>query len=93
MTQYLTNRYIPSTITSKGQITLPVEVRKHLGVNVSDKVDFVITPKGDVLLTVPEYKTIADLKGAAGKLHQPLSWKEMKRIAHEDHADEVMKNA
>ncbi len=40
--------YGMSTITSKGQVTLPVKVRKHLEVNVGDTVifDFV----GDMLV-------------------------------------------
>ena len=31
-----------STISSKGQITLPVEVRSRLGVRSGDKVEFVV---------------------------------------------------
>ncbi|MBI2864482.1 MAG: type II toxin-antitoxin system PrlF family antitoxin [Chloroflexi bacterium] len=33
---------ILSTITSKGQVTIPAEVRRHLGVNTHDKIAFVI---------------------------------------------------
>ncbi len=33
---------IPSTITSKGQVTIPAEVRKHLGLKQGDKVSFVL---------------------------------------------------
>lgn len=72
MTQYLISKHIPTIITSKGQITLPAEVRKHLGVDTRDKVDFVITPKGQVYLDVPKYKRIADLAGAAGRLASPF---------------------
>ena len=35
-------REIVSTITRKGQVTIPSEVRKHLGVGTPDKVAFVI---------------------------------------------------
>jgi len=31
-----------STISSKGQITVPLEVRKRLGLNVGDRVEFVV---------------------------------------------------
>lgn len=38
-----------STITSKGQITLPVKLRKELGVEPSDKIVFA-RKNGDILL-------------------------------------------
>lgn len=75
---------IISSITSKGQVTIPVEVRRHLGVTVNDKIAFVIDPEGAVRLTVPRYPNIASLRGAAGKLDRQLSWKQMQQIAHED---------
>jgi antitoxin PrlF len=37
-----------ATITSKGQLTLPKEVREQLHVEQGDKVEFVIGPAGDV---------------------------------------------
>lgn len=39
-----------STVTSKGQITLPKEVRNHLGVTEGDRLDFVIADDGSVRL-------------------------------------------
>lgn len=41
-------REIVSSITSKGQVTIPVEIRRHLGVGASDKVAFVLTDSGTV---------------------------------------------
>ena len=90
--QHLTPRSIPSTITGKGQVTVPAEVRRLLGVGTSDKVTFQITSKGDVFLTVPRYKTLAELKGSAGKLPHPLTEQEIKDIAAEERAEAVMKN-
>lgn len=31
-----------STVTSKGQITLPIEIRQRLGLRKGDKVDFIV---------------------------------------------------
>lgn len=39
-----------STLTSKGQITLPKEVREKLELDTGDPINFVIQPNGDVLL-------------------------------------------
>lgn len=73
-----------STLSSKGQITLPIEIRKHLGVDINDKVAFVIEPDGKVAVTPARYPDIASLSGAAGSLPKPLSWKEIRKIARED---------
>jgi len=77
-----------STLSSKGQVTLPIEIRKHLGVNPNDKVAFVIEPDGKVQVTPARYPDIASLSGAAGSLKKPLSWKEMQQTAREDRLKE-----
>jgi bifunctional DNA-binding transcriptional regulator/antitoxin component of YhaV-PrlF toxin-antitoxin module len=75
---------IISTITNGGQVTIPVEIRRYLGVTTNDKIAFVIDPEGVVRLTVPRYPSVAALRGAVGKLDKQLSWKQMQQIAHED---------
>jgi antitoxin PrlF len=75
---------IISTITSKGQVTIPAEVRRHLGLHTNDKISFVIDAGGEVRLRAPRYPDIASVAGAAGTLKEPLSWEQMQRIAHED---------
>ncbi|MBI2908051.1 MAG: type II toxin-antitoxin system PrlF family antitoxin [Chloroflexi bacterium] len=73
-----------ATITSKGQVTIPAEVRRRLGLKKSDKISFVIGAEGDICLRMPRYPSIASLRGAAGSLKKPLSWPEMREIARED---------
>ena len=86
-------REIISTITSKGQVTIPAEVRRRLGVGECDKIVFVIEDSGDVKLTVPHYPTIQSLRGIAGSLPSPLPWQEIQEIAHEEHADDVARSS
>lgn len=82
-------REILATITSKGQITMPKEVREQLGVSTHDRVAFVIEDDGTIKVRVPQYPTVASLAGAAGSLKHPVSWQEMREIAREDYlADE-----
>ena len=73
-----------STISSKGQVTLPVLVRRYLGVETNDKVAFIIEPAEGVKLTQARFPDIHSLKGAAGILKQPMKWKEVKKVAYED---------
>ena len=39
-----------STLTSKGQITVPKPIREHLRVAEGDQVDFAISANGDVVM-------------------------------------------
>ncbi len=75
---------IISTITSKGQVTVPAEIRRHLGLKKNDKISFVIEEEGDVRLKAPRYPSVSSLRGAAGSLKNPLSWSKMREIARED---------
>ncbi len=83
-------KQILATITSKGQVTIPVEVRRHLGLKQGDKVVFVLEPEGRVRLMAPKYPTIESLRGIAGTLPRPMSWQEVKDTAREDHLREKL---
>jgi AbrB family looped-hinge helix DNA binding protein len=78
-------RAFQSTLTSKGQVTIPVEVRDHLGLSARDKLAFVIDDDGTVRVESVLYPTLESIRGAAGSLKQPRSWEEIERIAAEDH--------
>lgn len=65
-----------STVTSKGQITLPKDVRRELGLGVGDKVDFVAVDGGFKL--VPLKTDVRTLKGKfAGRVERPVTLEEM----------------
>lgn len=74
-----------ATVTDTGQITLPPEVRQHLGINANDKVGFIMEDDGSVRLALEHDRTIASLAGAAGSLETPRSWNEVQTIARDDH--------
>ena len=79
------------TVTTKGQVTIPAEVRRILGIKKNRKVAFVIADQGEVKLQVPRYGDIDSIVGRAGKLPKRLSWEKMREIAYEDAALEVAK--
>ncbi len=49
-------------MTSKGQITLPREVRERLGVDTGDRVDFVFRPSGEIVIE-PATVDLLELRG------------------------------
>jgi antitoxin PrlF len=51
-----------ATVTSKGQITIPVDVRAELELQAGDQVDFVRNPRGNFELA-PRKGSIQRLKG------------------------------
>jgi AbrB family looped-hinge helix DNA binding protein len=73
-----------ATVTSKGQVTVPIQVRRHLGIQEGDQISFVIDGSGAVRVEASRYPTVASLRGVAGSLEEPRSPAEMRRIANED---------
>jgi AbrB family looped-hinge helix DNA binding protein len=62
-----------ATLTSKGQLTMPLLVRESLGLEAGDKVDFVADPLGGYRV-VPVRKDVKELRGRfVGRVSQPVS--------------------
>ena len=68
-----------ATITSKGQITIPKEVRERLGVEAGDRLEFVEEEKG-VYKVVAATKDVRHLKGIIPKPGRSVSVEEMNRV-------------
>jgi antitoxin PrlF len=67
-----------ATLTSKGQITIPKEVRDELGLEAGDRIDFVAEKKGEYKV-VPATRDVRHLKGIVPKPKKPVSVEEMNR--------------
>jgi len=65
-----------ATLTSKGQITIPVEIRKKLGLKTGDRVQFVEGANGEIVLK-PKNRSIMDLYGAVKWTGKPVTIEEM----------------
>jgi antitoxin PrlF len=63
---------LAATLTSKGQVTLPVEVRAALGLKPGSRIAFVQTRPG-VFELVPETGSVRDLKGVVSAPARPVS--------------------
>jgi AbrB family looped-hinge helix DNA binding protein len=57
--------------SQKGQATIPLEVRKMIGLKPGGTVQFVTTPDGDVRL-VAQKSSLRHLKGLFGPLPAPM---------------------
>lgn len=64
-----------ATVTSKGQVTIPADVRARLGLRPGSRLAFVPTAGGYEIH--PETASIKDLKGAVPRPTQPVSIDEM----------------
>jgi AbrB family looped-hinge helix DNA binding protein len=77
-------REIVSTVTSKGQVTIPAEIRRYLGLKQGDKLSFVIGDSGTVELQLPRYPTVASVAGKVKPIDHDLSYSKIRDIAYED---------
>jgi AbrB family looped-hinge helix DNA binding protein len=65
-----------ATLTSKGQITIPLEVRTALGLHAGVKLDFVLDH--DSFKVVPLRHSVPTLKGRfVGRVPKPVSLAQM----------------
>lgn len=55
-----------STLTSKGQTTIPKDIRDNLGMKPGDRMTFTMLPDGTVLMRVKN-KSVMDLAGSLRK--------------------------
>jgi AbrB family looped-hinge helix DNA binding protein len=63
-----------TTISSKGQITVPIEIREALGLAPGTRIDIRLGPSGTFLATkAKETSYFAKFKGVAGKRMLPYA--------------------
>ena len=61
-----------STLTSKGQITIPVQVREALGIDAGDRIEFVELGDGQFAIMAAT-ASVRNLKGLIDKPAKPVS--------------------
>lgn len=70
-------RMSTATLTSKGQITIPVQVRTALRLNAGDRIEFVEVGNGEFNI-VAATRSVKELKGLfRGRRRKPVSIEEM----------------
>jgi antitoxin PrlF len=81
-------REILSSVTTKGQVTIPIEIRRLLGVNPRDKVVFIVDD-GQVRL-LRGGSVVARTAGAVKVVGPPLSARELREEFERGVAEEVL---
>ena len=76
---------MPTTITAKGQVTLPKKVRDALRLSPGDKLDFFVTDEGHIE-AVP-------IKASSSKLKNFLPPSKVKNISLEDMQQGIVEGA
>lgn len=71
-----------AALSSKGQLTLPVELRRALHLHAGDRLDIVLGEDNRVEL-IPLSRSVKDLKGMLPKPPHPISLEEMNRAIQE----------
>jgi len=83
-----------SVVTRKGQITLPVEIRRALGIKEGDKVELSLGDAGQALVILRPVRSIAEVTfGAVAPRKQPEDFQELRREFEDGVAEEVMAEA
>jgi len=67
-----------ATLTSKGQLTVPKEVRAALGIGPGDRVDFVRMEDGNFAV-LPATQSVKKLKGLIAKPKRAVTVEDMDR--------------
>jgi antitoxin PrlF len=60
----------PTTMTIKGQVTVPREIRDRLGLKAGDKMAFTMLSDGTVVMR-PKTRRLAELAGSLARPGQP----------------------
>ena len=73
------------TVTAKGQVTIPAEVRRRLGLAPGDRVIFAIEDDQVIVRAAPE--TLRSAYGAVAPLARPEDWQRARDIAIAEKAE------
>ncbi len=65
-----------ATLSSKGQITIPVSIREFLGIKTGDSIDFVFT-KNETIEMIPAHTPVQALRGLIPKPKRSVTLSEM----------------
>jgi len=75
-----------ATVTSKGQVTIPVDVRNQLGLSAGDRIEFILNEETGRYEVVPATRSVTALKGIIRRPAKPVSIEDMNEAIAEQGA-------
>ncbi|HEV8634715.1 MAG TPA: AbrB/MazE/SpoVT family DNA-binding domain-containing protein [Chloroflexota bacterium] len=78
-------RSYTSSVSPKGQITLPAEIRRELGLKPRDRVEIVL--EDGMAKVRPRRSRLLEFYGAAGRLRRPMEWNEVTQTVWDEAAE------
>lgn len=82
---------IVTVVTRKGQITVPAEIRKALGLKEGDRVALSLAESDQPLATLRPARSVADMTfGSVPPRKRPEDFKELRRTFEEEVAENVL---
>ncbi|PAK13783.1 AbrB family transcriptional regulator [Burkholderia ubonensis] len=75
-----------ATITSKGQVTIPVDVRNQLGLEAGDRIEFSFNEATGRYEVYPATRSLVELKGVVKKPEKLVSIDDMNQAIAEQGA-------
>ena len=79
MTELLT------TVTRKGQVTIPQEAREALGLKPGDRVRFIVEEGGRI--AIRRVMSLDEIAGSVAALSPPKTWNEIEQIVADERAE------
>ncbi len=80
-----------TTVTSKGQVTIPIELRRALNIKPKDKVAFELA-KGEIRLRPIQSRLLAGY-GSVKPRSRPEDFRKMRQEMEREQAEEAIKRA
>src|SRR6266540_335149 len=84
-----TLREFESSVSAKGQVTLPLEVRKKFAVQAKDKIVFRV--QGDMVTLTPSAASLDAVYMSVPALKTPKTLTEIREIIHAEQTERVAK--
>ena len=81
-------RDLETTMTQKGQVTIPQEIRARLGLKPKDRVRFAVD--GEVVTLQPAASQLLAGYGAVAPKHRPEDWVRVREEIEQAIAEEVV---
>ena len=85
----ITTQEFESSISSKGQVMIPLALRKKLGVKAKDKIVFHV--EADEIRLAPAHSSLEDVYQSVAPLKTPKTLAEMRKIYQEERAKETVR--